>query len=163
MPDLLAADLSLFWPTHSASAPTGTCTTHTHTHTHTHTIVHLGTELPVIDHPCPSLVVLPQHSSLLLFRQGHIKVTPKWELHEAALELGACKWRERGRPVSMDNRLPYKCASVQSVLVERSHQSSIPDHPRAPTGQEACESTNLMNFQWFEMMRRLATLYRRLA
>ena len=34
MPDLLAADLSPFWPTHSASAPTGT---HTHTHTHTTT------------------------------------------------------------------------------------------------------------------------------
>ena len=59
-------------------------------HTHTHTIVHCGTKLPVVDHPCPPLVVLPQHSSLLLFRQGHTKVGV-----EAALEMGACKWRER--------------------------------------------------------------------
>ena len=42
MPDLSYANLSPFWPTHSASAPTGTNNTHTHTHsdtwyTHTHT------------------------------------------------------------------------------------------------------------------------------
>ena len=35
LPDLLAADLSYFWPTLSASANTG----HTHTHTHTHTVL----------------------------------------------------------------------------------------------------------------------------
>ena len=40
-----------------------------------------GTELPVVDHACPPLVVLPQLSSLLLFRQGHTKVGV-----EAALE-----------------------------------------------------------------------------
>ena len=59
---------------------------HTHIQTHAHTIVHRGTELLVVDHPCPPLVVLPQHSSLLLLRQGHTKVGV-----EAALELGACK------------------------------------------------------------------------
>ena len=64
--------------------------------THTHTIVHCGTELPVVDHPCPPLVVLPQHSSLLLFRQGHTKVGV-----EAALELGVCKSRERERQEAM--------------------------------------------------------------
>ena len=36
MPDLLAADLSHFWSTHSASAHTGTTRTHTHTITHHH-------------------------------------------------------------------------------------------------------------------------------
>ena len=39
MPDLLAADLSHFWPADSASANTGTHT-HTHSHTHTHTYTH---------------------------------------------------------------------------------------------------------------------------
>ena len=34
MLDLLAADLSHFWPAHSASAHTGKQNTHTHTHTH---------------------------------------------------------------------------------------------------------------------------------
>ena len=48
MPDLLAADLSHFWPTHSASAlgnntHTHTHTEHTHTHTHTHTHIHTHT------------------------------------------------------------------------------------------------------------------------
>ena len=54
--------------------------------THTHTVVDCGTELPVVDHPCPLRVILPQHSPLLIFWQGHTKVGV-----EAALELGACK------------------------------------------------------------------------
>ena len=50
MPDLLAAYLLLFWPTHSASAPTGTAHAHTHTHTHTHTYTHTRTHIHTHTH-----------------------------------------------------------------------------------------------------------------
>ena len=57
MPDLLAADLSTFWPTHSAFAPTGKAHTHTqtrthartHAHTHTCTHAHTHTHTPQTD------------------------------------------------------------------------------------------------------------------
>ena len=53
MPNLLAADLSHFWPTHSASAHTGTNThTHTHIHTHTHTHTQSRTHTHAHTHAC---------------------------------------------------------------------------------------------------------------
>ena len=45
MPDLLAADLSHFWTTHSASAHTGKHNTHTCTHAHAHAHAHTHTFL----------------------------------------------------------------------------------------------------------------------
>ena len=46
MPDLLAADLSHFWPTHSASAHTGKHNTHTLVHTVTHAHAHAHAHIP---------------------------------------------------------------------------------------------------------------------
>ena len=61
MPDLLAANLPPFWPTHSASAKHWDHThTHTQTHTHTNTHTHIQYTRTYLPSFCLAAVIRPR-------------------------------------------------------------------------------------------------------